>query len=900
MAILIALFLTLSMTASIILQPTVNAHTPPDTIISYAYISAAPNPVGVGQTIAVSFWIDYPLPGTLLLNGVRRANYMLTITAPDGKVTTQSFANITDPTGIQSIQYTPTELGSYMFSFSYPGQTYVWNATNTNYNTTPTVAASYAAYYGDFFTAASATVNVTVQQTPLQSPIGSYPLPTAYWTYPIEGQNTYWYTIASNWLGTPYIQGASPGTHDPGMLQPYGSAPTSPHIMWTNPIEYGGVIGGNMTAVPGEGWYEGSVYNPRFSNPIIMQGTLFFQEPFGNGGSGGNYVALNLQTGQQLWSINASATGVSLVPSFGYTYDYETPNQYGPIPNGLLIATASYPGLGTVWRGYDPQTGVLTSMNVTNVPTGAAAAGPQGEYLKYVLTNYGTAAKPNYYLAEWNSSLVFGGGNPDLTTAPLNWYSGTENASLPSCFDWNVSVNLGDTPTGWAVGTYNGGAGNNYLVAPGNMILMVEGTFGTHVGDVATLTTNGGINVNNDPANITAISLNPSTLGQTLWSQTYQPAPNNVTRTLCSWDPATGVFIFEDKETFQHEGYSLSTGGYLWTASANTGSFADAWAYQSLDNVEVYDGSLFFGPGYAGTMYAYNDLTGALEWTWGNGGVGNSTNAGLYTAFGVYPLWVSTMADGLLYLQGDVHSPNQPLWKGQQMYCINATNGAQLWSIDDYSQNMYNGISPVASGYLVTFNGYDSQLYCYGQGPSKLTVTAPDVASPVTSPVVIRGSVMDISAGTTQNEQSADFPNGVPAVSDASMAAWMEYVYMQKPMPTNVTGVSVAIDVIDSNGNQRQIGTATTDASGMFTLTWTPDIVGNFTVVASFAGSNSYYGSSAETSFVATAAPAATAVPTATPTSVADVYFVPAIAGLFVLIIIVLAAVLVLMLRKRP
>jgi hypothetical protein len=166
--------------------------------------------------------------------------------------------------------------------------------------------------------------------------------------------------------------------------------------------------------------------------------------------------------------------------------------------------------------------------------------------------------------------------------------------------------------------------------------------------------------------------------------------------------------------------------------------------------------------------------------------------------------------------------------------------------------------------------------------------------------VVIRGSVKDISAGTTQNEQSADFPNGVPAVSDASMAAWMEYVYMQKPMPTNVTGVSVAIDVIDSNGNQRQIGTATTDASGMFTLTWTPDIVGNFTVVASFAGSNSYYGSSAETSFVATAAPAATAVPTATPTSVADVYFVPAIAGLFVLIIIVLAAVLVLMLRKRP
>ena len=92
-------------------------------------------------------------------------------------------------------------------------------------------------------------------------------------------------------------------------------------------------------------------------------------------------------------------------------------------------------------------------MNVTNVPSGPSVPGPSGEELKYVLTNYGTAAKPNYYLAEWNSSLVFGAGSPDVTTAPLNWYSGTVNASLPSCYDWNVSVSLGGSPTGWAVGT---------------------------------------------------------------------------------------------------------------------------------------------------------------------------------------------------------------------------------------------------------------------------------------------------------------------------------------------------------------------------------------------------------------------------------------------------------------
>ena len=62
---------------------------------------------------------------------------------------------------------------------------------------------------------------------------------------------------------------------------------------------------------------------------------------------------------------------------------------------------------------------------------------------------------------------------------------------------------------------------------------------------------------------------------------------------------------------------------------------------------------------------------------------------------------------------------------------------------------------------------------------------------------MIRGTVTDIAAGTQQDEQAARFPNGVPAVSDASQGAWMEYVYMQKPKPTNVTGVPVSLDVVD-------------------------------------------------------------------------------------------------------
>jgi hypothetical protein len=143
------------------------------------------------------------------------------------------------------------------------------------------------------------------------------------------------------------------------------------------------------------------------------------------------------------------------------------------------------------------------------------------------------------------------------------------------------------------------------------------------------------------------------------------------------------------------------------------------------------------------------------------------------------------------------------------------------------------------------------------------------------------------------------FPNGVAAVSDESQSGYMMYVYKQFECPTDTTGVPVSIAVIDANGNYREIGTTTSDATGYYSFNWTPDIAGKYTVYVTFAGSNAYYGSVATISFVVDEAPEATAQPTATPASPADLYFVPAIAGLFVLVIIVLV-MLVLMMRKRP
>jgi hypothetical protein len=168
--------------------------------------------------------------------------------------------------------------------------------------------------------------------------------------------------------------------------------------------------------------------------------------------------------------------------------------------------------------------------------------------------------------------------------------------------------------------------------------------------------------------------------------------------------------------------------------------------------------------------------------------------------------------------------------------------------------------------------------------------------------VIIEGSVYDKSPGTTDDRIVAKFPHGLPAVSEDSMSAFMAYAYMQMEKPTNTTGVPVTLSVLDSNGNLREIGTTTSDASGYFTYKWTPDIQGSYTVYASFGGSTSYWPSQAETSFAAdpaspTATPAPTALSLATTNDLMTYMAISVVA--IIIAIAVVGAVSILMLKKR-
>src|SRR3990170_8608828 len=258
---------------------------------------------------------------------------------------------------------------------------------------------------------------------------------------------------------------------------------------------------------------------------------------------------------------------------------------------------------------------------------------------------------------------------------------------------------------------------------------------------------------------------------------------------------------------------------------------------------------IFYVSGYGGEIRAYSTNNGTLLWTF------NDTSTTLYNTgipWGNQPLHASAVADGVVYAFAGEHSPNTPLYKGNRHFAVDAFTGEKIWELFGWSSSgLGTAIAPVAiaDGYLTYLNAYDGQIYSIGKGPSTTSVSASPEITVEGSSVLIKGTVIDISAGTKQPEQIARFPNGVAAVSDASQGAWMEYVYMQKPRPTDATGVEVTLSVLDANNNFREIGKTTSDSNGFFGFQWKPDITGKFTVYARFAGSEAYWPSQAETAF---------------------------------------------------
>ena len=935
---LIALFLMLTFAFPIVTLPSASAAT--RNFYSYVYVAdgAGPRGVGVGEMVLLVAWTADMPPETgetsgLVSSPTGRAGWygmQIQVWDPDNETEILDMP-FSDPVGANYITYTPLKVGTYRIQAIFP---------RTDKELKVTISSAGAFYTaGDhyIYTADTSPIDTFEVYQGTTHPWIESPLPTGYWSRPISGASREWYVLAGHWLGgaaNVWPLGSSGGNIG---TYAWGSAPESAHILWSKPFFIGGVTDERFDDAAGHtAHYQGVEFSPT----IVLDGKIHWSPRYTTHGNKG-WEIIDLYTGETLFlDWNASR------PAFGSIYEYESPNQHGTfeylwdtgvsasffgvsgtpiqLPQVVTVARVTQPAnlsviktgnpyklnrtttplvTNTLWKMMDAKT-QNTICYIANVSAaGTQVYGKDGSILYYNMVNKGTTANPNYYLTVWNSSAGTMVAS-QLGTGYWQWrpaggdfgaenpYFGSGDFFNPMTMDWDI-VHNGEV-------FYSQNFSIPNIVGPSNSILNETGTIrAIRQDDVMIVGTQG----RNDKTGIVqgwmiGISLKPENKGTQLWKTTFTPpfldVDKNVTAaamftggfTLNGVYPEDGVMVFSEVKQLKFWVFDLYTGQQLWETEPDALPQYNYYGQSPL----VIDGKLIIYGGYAGEMNAFEIKTGDKLWTFDAKGIGSES------PYGNYPITVSAVSDGKIYTTSWEHSYTIPLIRGPNLRCINATDGTEIWSILDFG----GGVA-VADGRLICSNSMDNMIYCYGKGSSATTVSAPQTLATLGSSVMLTGTVTDDTpTGRRTANDKIDFTlKGTPAISDEDMSRWMEYKFMQQIYPADAKGVPVNLATIDPNGNYIPIGTTTSDINGNYGLLFTPEIPGTYQIIATFDGSKSYGTSTATTYMAVGEAPASTPAPTPQVQSIADAYFVPAIAGLFVFMAII-GVVIILVLRKRP
>ncbi|MDD4326144.1 MAG: PQQ-binding-like beta-propeller repeat protein [Candidatus Bathyarchaeota archaeon] len=891
----IATILIISIATSIIFAPIASGQLsfPPGThIATYARINVAPNPIGVGQTVTVNFYLATPLK-----DSTGPQNMTVKITDPTGTVKTMG-PYTGDTTGGTFFTFAPDKVGEWKFQMFYGGQVTVGGGMGGG---NPGLIQD---------PSESEVFTLTVQEEPItQTAYPITPLPTCYWETPVSAQNVQnWYKIMGPWLGLGSITFASTGAYNVSSLcNPYTPSVLSGHVLWTKTWGAGGVVGGSAGGTEDSGHYWSTrQYWPQYA-PVIMNGKMYSTYYPETTGYSNGILCTDLYTGETLWKINTTS-----VLRCGMITQWQTPNMYGVIgpyiwTTGNLPASETGGKLvqstGTEMGMFGPQQrpaynmySAETGQYVLSIVNGASMSikeDAKGNLIGYYLNStvgtmytYGPAA--SFGGAPVTGSVQITAGHPVLCAFNFS-------QALGNAWGWSPSVNTGiDFRSGvmWAkpIPTEIGGVPISPQLAMDSI---------NPLGGDAVVLTSGYVHMQgggDETAGWLVIASMDDTTGDLLMCKNfthsggYQSLLPYTRTTSCNIDRYRTITNVVNNKV---DAIDTRTGQKCWTSTLNTPS-GETNTYNTFGYkaAPVNGTLLIFGLG--GDIWGLNGKTGAELW------YTNTTkligDPGIETPYGIWPLWVfssQAYTPEVAYLAVG-HEYNPPLFHGAQLLAVNMTDGSLVWSeLGTHIRSV-----AIANGVLLSLNAYDNQIYAFGKGPTKITVEAPSIGVTTATPIRITGTVTDVSAGTEQSEVAKNYPNGLPCISDADQSRWMEHVYQDQPKPFDITGVPIVFYVIDQNNNYRSIGTTVSSSNGAFGFTWTPDISGEYKLYASFEGSNSYWPTSAETSFYVSE-PATTVTPTEAPPSIADQYFIPAIAGLFVLIIIVLVLLVVLLFKKK-
>jgi hypothetical protein len=857
----VSLLLMFAMAVSLVALPAATAQEP-TTIETYAFINATPNPVDVGQETLLHLGITR----TLILADQGYEGITVTVWKPNN--TTQTLGPFrTDSTGGTGTAFVPDQVGTYHLQTNFPAQWF--NFTGV-------------ADIGGFMSVSiylkastSEKLALIVQEEPLTHWPG-IPLPTEYWTRPIDAQAREWSVIAGNWLDG--------SRRNPQFVEGNDDAPETAHILWTMPETQGGLVGEPL----GQHSFEiGDAYEGKFASRLILGGKLYYNKyagpSIGNVDIYREYACVDLHTGEVLWSKvfldNLTLARGQLM--YWDTYDFHGVYDY------------LWAAVGSTWYAFDAFTGDWV-YTMTNMPSGTITYGPKGEILIY------TVDLRNGWMTMWNSTniptLYAGTGYATMSWGQWRPYGKTVNATGPhGVTHGGVPYNPPVLPTGlngyqWNVSIPKVSVGSANYIYPLDRVICTDPSYARPhmVTPAVTEITSWGI------------SLKPGQEGTQLFKNTWNaPASwveGNQTIVFEAVSPESedGVFVIGARDNRQHYGFSTETGDYLWVTEPEI--YLNWYGTGGIGGERpplIAYGKLFTS-GIGGIVYAYDTKTGERLWTY------NATDYYGESLFNTY-WWQypQFIADGKIYYGTLEHSPIDPRPRGEPFICLNTTTGEEIWRADSlFRSTLWGGLAIIGDSIIATQDTYDQRIYAIGKGPSATTVSAAPKISVHGDNVLVEGMVTDISPGTQEYALTARFPNGVPAIADENMSDWMLYVYKQFERPADAVGVEVVVEVLDPNNNFYEVGRTTSDASGFFSCAFMPEVPGKYTIIATFEGSEAYYGSFAETAINVEEAPAATPAPTPTPASVADMYLVPGIIGLIVAIAVV-GAIIVLMLRKR-
>lgn len=279
---------------------------------------------------------------------------------------------------------------------------------------------------------------------------------------------------------------------------------------------------------------------------------------------------------------------------------------------------------------------------------------------------------------------------------------------------------------------------------------------------------------------------------------------------------------------------NLTSGTILWTYDAYYNPTSFQWGATNSDGVLYYNGQIYFNSWYS--IVAVNALTGDVTW---NTYLGREADAALSISF------------------GNIYTCSS----SQNIYVLNALTGAKESFAPSGGAQLfpqpvpYDGKLYIASG---NFN-----VTCFGEAVVP-TVATTDITFELRPSTIAKGDVVTVAGSI----------NGVSSAVPLS-------VYFSRgdsSVPVNISAV--------------------TDGNGGFTVKYIPEMIGEWSVVVSYAGDATHIASSSQIqtfTVTETATPANIQVPQ----SAADLYFIPAIVGVIVAIVVV-GAVLALLVTKKP